>query len=206
MSSTHATDRRHERGIRTRTALVDVALDLFERQGFDRTTVDQIAATAGVSQRTFFHHFPTKEAVLFSGYADRLAEASSRFRQVPPDAGLAEAIERATTPVAEAIDEHPGLFLRRNRLYAAAPSLRATMLRINEEWIDELTLEVARRLDLHPDDLRARLVATMANGATRAAIDCWVAADGAVDFSRLAVESFSLLRPTVDHIEGTTRG
>ena len=104
MSSTHATDRRHERGIRTRTALVDVALDLFERQGFDRTTVDQIAATAGVSQRTFFHHFPTKEAVLFSGYADRLAEASSRFRQVPPDAGLADAAMRPSPTLNAIVD------------------------------------------------------------------------------------------------------
>lgn len=49
---------------RTAAALQAAALDLFERQGFDETTVAEIAAAVGVSQMTFFRHFPTKEAVL----------------------------------------------------------------------------------------------------------------------------------------------
>lgn len=49
----------------TRTRLSDVALELFERQGFEQTTVAQIAAGAGVSEMTFFRHFSAKHRVLF---------------------------------------------------------------------------------------------------------------------------------------------
>lgn len=54
------------RALRTRARILDVALDLFERQGYDTTTTAQIAAAAGVTPMTFFRHFSTKAAVLVS--------------------------------------------------------------------------------------------------------------------------------------------
>jgi AcrR family transcriptional regulator len=50
---------------RTREGLIDAALMLFARDGFDATTTDQITQAAGVSARTFFRYFPTKESVVF---------------------------------------------------------------------------------------------------------------------------------------------
>lgn len=58
---------RNEHADRTRAALLDAALDLFSANGYDQTTTDEIADAAGVSPRTFFRYFPTKESVLFSG-------------------------------------------------------------------------------------------------------------------------------------------
>jgi AcrR family transcriptional regulator len=55
---------------RVRTTLVDVALDLFSAQGYDATTTDEIAKAAGVSARTFFRYFPTKQSILFFGAYD----------------------------------------------------------------------------------------------------------------------------------------
>lgn len=64
------TSLRQRHADRTRTALVDAALDLFDEHGFAATTVDQIAARADVAPRTFFRYFATKEAVVYHDAAD----------------------------------------------------------------------------------------------------------------------------------------
>lgn len=197
-----AVDQRRERGARNRAAILDAALELFATTGFDATTVDQITAAAGVAPRTFFHHFPTKEDVLFDGYADRLAEVARRFRREGAGGTLWSALSEVATAVADSILEQPHRYLERARLYDEVPALRARMLRINEEWIDGLTTEVAHRLgtDAHRD-VRPRLAATLVNGANRAALEVWVASGGARDLHRLFAESLQLLRPTIQRIE-----
>src|SRR5215510_642501 len=62
--------RREKHKSRTRQALREAALELFAAQGFDTTTTEEIAEKAGVSVRTFFRYFPTKELVLFFGRYD----------------------------------------------------------------------------------------------------------------------------------------
>ncbi|QIZ38172.1 TetR/AcrR family transcriptional regulator [Saccharopolyspora sp. ASAGF58] len=71
-------DRRHRRTMRTRAAIEAAALKLFAEQGFAHTTVEQIAEAADIAPRTFFRHFPSKDAVLF-GDQNREAE---RMREV----------------------------------------------------------------------------------------------------------------------------
>ena len=203
-------DQRRERGERNRRALVDAALELFASNGFDATTVEQIAALAGVAPRTFFHHFPSKEDVLFDGYAERLQEVTLRFRASSHTGSLWSAMSEVATAVGRAIIEEPRRYLERARLYEEAPALRARMLRINEEWIDGMASEVARRLGIDPEkDVRPRLAATLVNGANRAAIEIWVASNGQVDLLRVMTESLALLRPTITRIERSavpTRG
>jgi AcrR family transcriptional regulator len=194
-------DRRHQRSERTRAGLVAAALELFDRQGFDETTVEQIAQTADVSTRTFFHHFPTKEAVLFDGYAERLDDATRRFRSAAEGESLWQALRRASGTVAEAIAAQPDRFARRGRLYVRSPTLRATMLRINEEWIDGLRVEIAKRLDTEDEDLRPRLAASLGNSAMRAAIDSWTSGGGRGDIQRLAADAMEMIRPAIDQIE-----
>ncbi len=69
-AATSTLGRRDRKRHATRHAIVEAALDLFEQQGFAATTVDEIAERADVAQRTFFRHFPTKEAVLFPDRED----------------------------------------------------------------------------------------------------------------------------------------
>jgi AcrR family transcriptional regulator len=197
-----AVDQRRQRGVRNRAALLDAAVELFATTGFERTTVEQIAARAGVAPRTFFHHFPTKEDVLFDGYAERLAEVTRRFRSQEADGSLWAALSEVASAVATAILEQPLRYLERARLYDELPTLRARMLRINEEWIDSLTTEVAQRLgaDAHLD-VRPRLAATLINGANRAALEVWVASGGTADLHQLIGETLDLLRPTIQRIE-----
>jgi AcrR family transcriptional regulator len=199
-------DQRRARGQRNRQALIHAAIDLFGGQGYETTTVEQISAAAGVAPRTFFHHFATKDDILFDGYAERLVEATRRFRAASSDS-LAEALAEASSAVARAITEQPELFVARARLYHKVPALRATMLRINEDWIDQLTAEVARWLGCESEaDLRPRLAATLLNGANRAAIDVWVSGGGHGDLPGLMAESVDLVRPALGAIERAGTG
>src|SRR3712207_4563900 len=77
LSGGSAMSLRDNKKTRTRAALRAAAFHLFRTKGFDRTTVDEIAAEAGVSRTTFFRYFPTKEAVVF----DRGREVGEVFRR-----------------------------------------------------------------------------------------------------------------------------
>jgi AcrR family transcriptional regulator len=68
----------------TRTRIAQTALELFTRQGYVETTIDEIAAAAGVGRRTVFRHFATKEAILFDQLAVRREVAIQRLRDRPP--------------------------------------------------------------------------------------------------------------------------
>lgn len=194
-------DQRRARGQRNREALIAAAIELFTADGYDRTTVEQISAAAGVAPRTFFHHFPAKEDILFHGYAERLEEATRRFR-ASQSGSLWDALAEASEAVALAISEQPEIFLVRAQLYHRLPPLRATMLRINDDWIDQMTAEVARWLDTDPHvDVRPRLAATVINGANRAAIDVWVAGGGTGDLVATMAEAVRLMRPSITRIE-----
>jgi AcrR family transcriptional regulator len=196
-------DQRRARGMRNREALIHAAVELFTTQGYDATTIEQISAAAGVASRTFFHHFATKDDILFDGYAERLQEATRRFRASRSNS-LWGALTETSSAVAEAIADQPEIFVVRARMYHSVPALRATMLRINEDWIDQLTAEVARWLDSDMGtDLRPRLTATLINGANRAAIDVWVAGGGHGDLFELMAESVKLVRPSIVAIERT---
>ncbi|ASW98565.1 TetR/AcrR family transcriptional regulator [Mycobacterium intracellulare] len=196
-------DQRRVRGERNRNALIAAAVALFSARGYEGTTVEQIAAEAGVAPRTLFHHFASKDDILFDGYAGRLDEATRRFR-ASESSSLWGALAEASNAVAEAISQQPEMFLVRAQMYAGHPALRATMLRLNDEWIDQLTGEVARWLGADADtDLRPRLAATVINGANRAAIDTWVAGGGADDLVEIMQSAVDLVRPSIARIEST---
>lgn len=199
-------DQRRARGQRNREALIAAALDLFTANGYDQTTVEQISAAAGVAPRTFFHHFSAKDDILFHGYAERLDEATRRFR-ASQSGSLCGALAEASEAVALAISDQPEIFVVRAQMYHRLPALRATMLRINEDWIDQMTAEVARWLGTDPHlDVRPRLAATVINGANRAAIDVWVAGGGTGDLVATMAETVALMRPSITRIERAVKG
>src|SRR5882672_9333164 len=88
-------DRREHKKARTRDDLVQAALGLFSKQGFDATTVEDIAAAARVSPRTFFRYFANKEEVLFHHKDEDLASLQAALSARPPGESALQAL-RAT--------------------------------------------------------------------------------------------------------------
>jgi AcrR family transcriptional regulator len=118
------------RSERTRAALQEAALTLFQRQGFDGTTVAEIAAAAGVSHMTFFRHFPTKEAVLLDDpYDPVIAELVAAQ---PADLTAVQRASSGLLAAWRAVDAPTDAVTRtRVRLVAGHPGLRAAAIANN---------------------------------------------------------------------------
>ena len=116
----------------TRLEIHEAAVQLFERNGFDETTVDEIATAAGVSPRTFFRYFPTKEeCVLFDrfGFEQALDE---HLTGIDPDALALADIESVYRSLLEGFGEHSddvsAHFMRVQKLVLATPTLSRAAL------------------------------------------------------------------------------
>lgn len=84
-----------------RKRIAETALDLFQRQGYADTTIDQIAAAAGVGRRTIFRHFPTKEAILVDHLSLRREVTLQRLRERPVDEPLIASLHAVLRELAE---------------------------------------------------------------------------------------------------------
>ena len=146
---------RERKKAKTRAAIQAAALALFERQGYQATTVDQIAAMADVSQSTFFRYFPTKEDVVLLDRYDPLMLAALRAQ--PAELSPIVALRRTLRSVLGAL---PPDELARERqramLIVSVPELRARALDQLAATLEPFTEAVAARTDRPVDDSAVR--------------------------------------------------
>ncbi|GGL61630.1 hypothetical protein GCM10010129_01490 [Streptomyces fumigatiscleroticus] len=185
--------------------LSEAALQMLALKGFDLVTIDEIAAAAGVSKRTFFRYFASKEDVVVRFLADLgsgiRAELAARPVQEPPSVALRHAVLAAMAVCADRSD-HADRALVVVRLILRTPALRARFLEHQAQWRDDLATELAQRLGLDPGtDLYPRLAAGMALTAFDTVLQRWSAGDGAEDPAELTDRSFAVLGPALDAAE-----
>ena len=163
---------RERKKARTRAAIQHEALRLFRRQGYEATTVEQIAAAVEVSPSTFFRYFPTKEDVILSdGYDPLLFEV---FRSQPADLAPVEALRRTVRAVFAAISEDElGDMRQRMELAFAVPDLRAAALDQLARTIRQVTELLAERLGRPQEDFALRTLAGAVLGVMLAAELHW---------------------------------
>jgi AcrR family transcriptional regulator len=168
MTSTLPTGLRERKKAKTRAAIREHALRLFEEQGYAATTVDQIAEAADVSQSTFFRYFPTKEDVVLSDEFDPLMVAALRAQ--PAELAPLEAIRRSLGELfGRLTDEQWAQERRRQQLIRSVPELRMRTQQQFAEAIVLLAEVVAERAGLPADDFSARVLAGAVVGAALAA-------------------------------------
>ncbi|GAA3396037.1 TetR family transcriptional regulator [Streptomyces roseoviridis] len=165
---------------RTRDALIRVALELFTTQGFERTTVDEIADSVDVSQRTFFRYFATKEDVAFA--VQQMVE--ERFVRAlgerPPEEGPFDAMRNAVLSAWDTIGEAIAevvpveLYLRTFQLIESTPALLAVHLRRSTEMEETIARLIAEREGLDVDeDPRPRIAVAAFSGVMRVTGQLW---------------------------------
>jgi AcrR family transcriptional regulator len=193
---------RERKKSRTRDSIVEAALDLFERQGYEATTVEEIAEAADISPRTFFRYFeskldvvmPMKEREHEESFVEMLAARSA-------DQGLIAAIHGMfRDEVVTMLDEDP-LFLRQFRLTMQTPSLRTRAFDHFQEHQDEFRLLFAAELGVEEDDLQAHLRAAAVGTTVWTVVDRWTA-EGADPRRLLPMldEGFALLAAGMDRV------
>ena len=164
---------RERKKARTRAAIQHEALRLFCLQGYETTTMEEIAAAAEVSPSTLFRYFPSKEAlVLTDDYDPLIVEAC---RSQPAGLDPIQAVRRGLRSVFEGVSA-PALADMRARaeLALSVPGLRAAMLEQLARAIQQLTAAVAERTGRGPDDFPINTLAGAVLGVMIAAELYWV--------------------------------
>jgi AcrR family transcriptional regulator len=169
---------RERKKLKTRRAIQDHALRLFTEQGYDATTVEQIAEAAEISPSTFFRYFPTKEDVVVTDeYDPIMAEV---FRAQPPELSPVEAMRRMFRQVLEhAYASDRDMIIARLRLVLSVPALRARAFDTNLTYRIFVEL-VSERVGRPRDDFEVQIFGQAVLGALEAVMIRWVE-NGAVE-------------------------
>ncbi|MFB4303113.1 TetR family transcriptional regulator [Actinomadura sp. NTSP31] len=131
-------------GAEARRRLQQAALELYRERGFDQTTTAEIAARAGVNERTFFRHFPNKREVLFHGEADLRAALMEAVAEVPDGPRPLEVLLRAFQKAGRILEENRPFSEPRLEVIAATPALREREL-AKAASLTEAVAEALRR-------------------------------------------------------------
>jgi TetR/AcrR family transcriptional regulator, regulator of mycofactocin system len=178
----HATaevGRAGRRRVTSRAELEHVAFDLFGRQGFERTTIDDIAAAAGIGRRTFFRYFPSKNDVAWGDFDKELSRMRAQLKTVPRRTPLMEAIRVAIVDFNRIDPDQVPWHRRRMDLILRTPALQAHSTLRYAAWREVIAEFVAERTGQPPDALTPRTIAYAALGVAVAAYEQWLETDDA---------------------------
>ncbi|EME51208.1 TetR/AcrR family transcriptional regulator [Amycolatopsis decaplanina] len=142
---------RDRKRARTRQALIDAATELFERKGYDETTIADITAAAEIGARTFFSYFASKEELLFPDAGERVQAAVDAIATREPAEGPAEVLLRALSEVTATGDELVSpLAALRLRMIQTVPAVRGRAL---QEQLGAQRVIAKHLADAFPDQL-----------------------------------------------------
>jgi AcrR family transcriptional regulator len=132
-------------GAEARRRLQQAALELYQERGFDRTTTAEIAARAGVNERTFFRHFPDKREVLFDGEADLRAALMQAVAEAPEGLEPLEVLLCAFRKSARNLENNRPFAEPRFKVIAATPALRERELAKHASLTDAVAEALRQR-------------------------------------------------------------
>jgi AcrR family transcriptional regulator len=187
---------RERKKARTREALQEAAMDLFTRQGFDGTTVEEIADACEVSPRTFFRYFPTKEDVLFADADARRDRLLAVLADQPADEPTFAALEAAMRALAmDYLDDRAAL-VARSQVVEGSPQLQAYKAEHQHGWEAAVVDALERRSDERGRTAareELQLLTAVATAAMRVSLDAWVADADGPDLDELLDHAFARL-------------
>jgi AcrR family transcriptional regulator len=125
--------------------LQQAAVELFRERGYDRTTAAEIAARAGVTERTFFRHFPDKREVLFDGQAVLVDALTSSIADAPTEMGPLDTLFRAFRSVTQLLEDNRPFSKPRQEVISETPALHERELTKLEALSDALALALKAR-------------------------------------------------------------
>ena len=186
-------ERRH---LQTRTAIADAAVALFIERGYVGTTMDDIADAAGVSRRTAYRHFPSKDDLVFEQPRRWLNHFNATVANRQRGEARRQLCRRGLLAVAELIQINAVSVLPAYSVFATTPSLRGSNGRIQDEWFERYLelLTPARRVS----PARALQIATVAGalvGTTTMLVALWAATQPDANIVAMTAAALDQLDP-----------
>ena len=165
---------RKRRTVMSSEAIVAVAMNLFERQGFDLTSVDEIAAAAGVSKRTVFRHFASKNGIVLQPILAAFRTLPDMLAATPRSLGMAQAAALALETLTRAMEAEKGTIVRHTRMIATSAALRGAARALTDAALHDICGEVAARTGETRHSVRAAVWAELLLVAAFAARERWL--------------------------------
>lgn len=184
----------------TRMRLARAAVALFVARGYEGTSVDDIAAAADVSRRTFFRYFRSKDEVFIVDPDGKLEAMHIALAEGPPEEPTLDALRRGALAMTEAYWD-PELSRAIIGLLEREPAMLAAALAYQVRWAEALAHELA--VDMGVDerlDPRPRILAYAAISIMRAAVTGWLADEQEGTPIERAARTFDRARPTLEAI------
>jgi len=186
-------ERRHQQ---TRAAIADAAVELFSTRGFTETTMDDVAEAAGVSRRTAYRHFPSKDDLVFEQPRRWLEHFNDHIAEPHADETQRERCRRGLLAVGRLIQAHAGSIAAAYNVMIATPSLRGYNGRTEDEWFERYITLLTPPGAL---DLKRRVeIATVAGslvGTTKALVAVWAAGQPHADMETMTRAALDQIDP-----------
>jgi AcrR family transcriptional regulator len=181
--------------MRTMSAIQRVAFRLFAEQGYDATTVEQIAAAADVSPATFFRYFRSKAELVSTDEFDPLL--AERFVARPAGEDVVTALLETMRELLGVMEqEDRDSLVERIRLMGTSTKLQAQLWQGLQANVDTLAAAVATRTGRDPSSLEVRALAAATVSALMEVVQAWAASGGREDLVALAERALGQLRPS----------
>ncbi len=171
---------RERKKLKTRESIQREAMRLIQKQGYEKTTIEQIAAAVDVSPSTFFNYFPNKEdVVLYDAYDPMIGKL---LLERPADEPLSVAIRHVLEEMGGIFERDRDIILARARLWIEVPSLRARLWEELDKGQVFMSGLIAQRSGRDPDDFEIRITVMVVIMAAMEAMREWVRHDGKGSF------------------------
>jgi mycofactocin system transcriptional regulator len=172
--------------------LEEIGIRLFTERGFDETSIDDIAAAAGIGRRTFFRYFPSKSDLVWGDFEGELDRMRDCLAALDPGLPMMEAVRQAVIDFNRLRPEQEAQHRRRLALILGVPTLIAHSTLQFAHWRAVIAEFAAQRLGQDPEDLLPRTIGHCALGASISAYEEWLRDTGA-DLSALLADAFGEL-------------
>lgn len=185
---------REQKKQQARVAISAAAIELCRKHGFDSVTIDRIAERAGVSRRTYFRYFSTKEMALLDRRLRQLEAFRAQLADAPPDASAMSVVTEALRSLANDYRKNRTRILEERRLFAVSPEVATKDLAIDRELERAIAEAVVPRTAGRHKQRSARFFAAAAIGVVRALLDEWEETKGELDLVKVgepALESLA---------------
>ncbi|MFE0173391.1 TetR family transcriptional regulator [Streptomyces sp. NPDC059002] len=188
--------------LKMRRELAAAAMELFASKGYEATTVDEIAAAAGVARRTFFRHFRSKEEAIFPDHDDTLIRAEAVLNAAPPHEHPLDTVCRGIKEVMKMYAASPAVSVERYRLTREVPTLRereiASVARYERLFTRYLLghFDEQAHHDGNDDPLLAEVAASAVVTAHNHVLRRWLRAGGQGDVETHLDHAFAIVRRT----------